>query len=227
MLYSRLILFFTVKWFFYCERRTLKREFPFFFDCYQLFKRAYRFCNPFRISKIYLKSIGASDLHQYGETPLPALAKIAKECHLTKKDRILELGCGRGIGCFFLHQLLGCRVIGVDWVPLFIQKAREIYEVVGGDLQFICDDISSVDLTEATAIYLFGTCLEESLIAALIERFKQLPCGVKIITISYPLSDYDPAFACVKEFSVRFPWGEADVYLNVNTKTKPIDLEGV
>ena len=211
---STLVLFFKVKWFLYSEERQIRRQYPFFAPCNRLFKKAYRFCNPFRISKRYLKQMGASDVHQYGETPLPALATIATHCGITSQDRVIELGCGRGRGCFFLHQWLGCQVTGIDWVPRFISKAQKIHKTQGGNLLFLCQDFLKADFSGATVIYLFGTCLEDSVILELITRFKTLSSKVKIITISYPLSDYDSSFQTSAEFSVEFPWGRGNVFLN-------------
>ena len=73
------------------------------------------------------------------------------------------------------------------------------------------------DLKKATVIYLYGTCLEDHTIKALISRFKQVAPGTRIITVSYALSDYtdQPLFETMKRFPARFTWGEGDVYIQV------------
>src|SRR5262245_60931707 len=60
----------------------------------------------------------------YGETPLVSLHQIATISHLSPNDCWLELGCGRGKGCFWVSQFIGCRTIGIDQVTLFIRLSQ-------------------------------------------------------------------------------------------------------
>ena len=110
-------LFFKVKLFFLRESRKVRRRFPAFLPYEKAFQKAYRFNNPFTICKKFLKNRGEKLTHAYGETPLSVFAEIAQEFHLSKEDVVIEMGCGRGLGAVFLSNLVGCQVIGVDWVP--------------------------------------------------------------------------------------------------------------
>jgi hypothetical protein len=179
---------------------------------------SYLFTNPFRISKHFLKNKGEKDIYCYGETPLTSLDKIARECKLTSSDTLFELGCGRGRTCFWFNSFIGCKVKGVEIIPEFINRANRIknkFKISG--IEFLQDDMLHTDLTGATAIYLYGTCLEKNFIHRLIDRFSALAPGTKIITVSYPLSDYTskPLFELMKRFPVKFSWGIADVYLQI------------
>lgn len=172
--------------------------------------------NPFKISKEFLLAKGESDPYAYGETPLTSLEIIAKKSGITSTDVVFELGCGRGRGCFWLNSFYGCKVVGIDFVPLFIQKANKVkdrYQVKG--VEFRCEDMLKADFSEGTIFYLYGTCLDEDFIKKLIKKFEKLPKGTKIITVSYPLSDYarDGRFTLIKQFPVPFTWGEGLVYL--------------
>lgn len=189
-------------------------------DSYLVF--SYLFNNPFSVSKRFLLQRGEKEVDTYGETPLKTLELIANECRLSVRDLVLELGCGRGRPCFWLNQFVGCSVIGVDFVPEFIQRANAVKQKFHiKDVQFRLEDILSTDLTGATVIYLYGTCYSEIFIKALIKRFNELPRGTKIITVSYPLTDYtkEPTFEVIKRFPARFTWGFADVYLQVKSNT--------
>ena len=88
--------FLQVKAFLYQEGREVRRCFPAFIPYERALRRAYRFSNPFAISKAFLKQRGEADVYVYGETPLPVFALIAKECKLGPHDLLVELGCGRG-----------------------------------------------------------------------------------------------------------------------------------
>jgi SAM-dependent methyltransferase len=209
-----LFVFFKVKWFLFKEQREIRRRFPTFLPFERALNRTYRFHNPFRICKEHLGQKGEKCFDVYGETPLPILAKIAQECALNSDDVLLELGCGRGRGAMFLSHLVGCCVIGIDWIPFFIHTAQNIISSIDPLLRttFQCEEMQTANLTGATAIFLYGTCLSDAVISALIARFERLPPQTKIITVSYPLSDYSPRFKTLKQFSALFPWGEGEIY---------------
>jgi hypothetical protein len=180
----------------------------------------YFFKSPFKISKEFLIKRGEREVYAYGETPLTTLQEIATQCQISEQDVVFELGSGRGRGCFWLHCFLGCRVVGIDYIPAFIAKAQHIQNKYHlHDIEFRCENFLKTDCREATVIYLFGTCLEDDFIQKLIKKFKNLPVGTKIITVSYPLSDYasEPIFRVLHTFSVPFNWGEAEVYLQVRS----------
>lgn len=178
---------------------------------------SYLFNNPFRISKRFLMGKGEKDVYTYGETPLTALDFIANQCHLSMGDTVFELGCGRGRTCFWLNHFIGCQVVGVDYVPAFIERANRVkakFHVQGVD--FRLENFLETDLSGATVIYLYGTCYPAPFIKQLIKRLESLPRGTKVITVSYALADFQPtSFEVSKCFSVSFTWGVADVYWQV------------
>jgi SAM-dependent methyltransferase len=172
--------------------------------------------NPFSLSKSYLQGKGADDLYTYGETPLSTLDTIAKTCEISDFDTVLELGCGRGRTCFFLNLVYGCSVIGVDVVPAFIDKAQGIVDDLHlKRISFKNEDMLEADFSKASVVYLYGTCLEDAYIKKLALKLSKLPSNTKIITVSFPLSDYSEEFELLKRFEATFTWGVADVYLQV------------
>src|SRR6188768_1089931 len=68
---------------------------------------SYLFKHPFALSKRFLLEQGAQDVYTYGETPLTTLDMIARECRLSPKDVVFDLGCGRGRACFWLNAFIG------------------------------------------------------------------------------------------------------------------------
>ncbi len=213
--FSSFWLFIKVRLFFLNETRKVRSLFPEFLPYEQAFKKAYRFRNSFAICRKFLKKRGEKCIHAYGETPLSVFAKIAKECDLNRKDLLIELGCGRGLGTFFLSYLVGCRVIGIDWIPFFIETAKRVSQNFPSlQVEFFCQEMHLYDFSQATAFYLYGTCLSDENIIQLTEKFKSLPSSVKIITVSYPLNDFSNHFSTIKRFNAVFPWGEAEVFLN-------------
>jgi len=180
--------------------------------------RAYFFDNPFQISKNFLKNKGEENIYAYGETPLTTLEQIAKECHLNAQDTVFELGCGRGRNCFWLNAFVGCKAVGIEYVPKFVERANKIkqkYQVDG--VAFRQENMLTANYSGATVLYLYGTCLAESDIAILVEQLSLLPAGTKIITVSYELNDFSEKnlFEMMKCFSATYTWGRAEVYLQI------------
>lgn len=178
----------------------------------------YLFDNPFSISRRYFLHQPNSEEFTYGETPLTTFEQIAKEARITSNDTVYELGCGRGRTCFWLQNFINCKVVGIDIVPDFIQRAKRIQRKLGiRGVEFKVQDFLKADVKNASVIYLYGTCLEDKTIKQLIENFKHLPAGTRIITVSYALSDYadQPLFETMKRFPARYTWGIGDVYIQV------------
>lgn len=178
----------------------------------------YLFHNPYKISKRFLMHKGAKDVYAYGETPLTSLEIIARECRIGPQDCVFELGAGRGRTCFWLHSFIGCSVVGLEYIPEFVDRANLIKKKLGfKKIEFRLADMLTADYSGATVCYLYGTCLDESSIEKLVSKFSKLPSGTKIITVSYPLTDYaaETAFEVMKRFTVPFTWGTSDVFLQI------------
>jgi SAM-dependent methyltransferase len=215
--FSLFFLFFLVKARQFQEELKIRRRFyshPFFKTVDQALCSYYFLNNPYRISKRFLQQRGEKNLYAYGETPLTSLEKIAKQCGLGPADHLLELGCGTGRGAFFLTSLIGCKVTGIEWIGEFVKKAQELkqtFDVKGAHFQ--CEDMMQCDMSSASFIYLYGTNLEEAEIERLLICFSKMKKGAKLISVSYPLTDYSDRFLLLKQFSIPYPWGVAEVFL--------------
>lgn len=176
------------------------------------------FINPYSAARQFSIYNGEVDVHTYGETPLTTLETILARAKITAGDTVYELGCGRGRSCFWLYAFIHCRVVGIEYNPLFVRKAVAVVEACKLEgITFRCEDMLETDYSQATVVYLYGTCLDELFLEQLTERLKTLPDGARVITVSYPLQDYcqDPLFEQIACWELPFTWGSADVYLQV------------
>jgi hypothetical protein len=209
-----LVNYFSIKSKEWYEERKFRQNFP--DKEFQIIDKdlafSYLLLNPYEISKKFLQKRGEIDVHQYGETPLLTMDMIAKNAKLSAKDHLYELGSGRGRAAFFLNYFYGCRVTGVEWIQKFVEKGNKIAEKHCLEVFFRNENFLHIDLSEASVIYLYGTMLPDSMIFQLCKKIRK---GTKVITVSYPLSDYDPNFEVIQEFTALFPWGEGEVYVNV------------
>ena len=214
------MLYLTVK--FYLFKENIKVIYYFYKDLSfaltdALFLGINSLSNPYRVCrKFYQKKKGEKG-NIYGETPLTTLRKI---CHLSgihSRDRVIELGSGRGRTCFFLSKVVGSSVKGIEKVPSFVRKAHLIQKMLRlENVQFSCEDFFEVDYSDTNVVYLYAPQFEEKKILSLCEKLRALPKGAKVITISYSLNDYAPEdFQKIKRFSVSFPWGTTHAYLSI------------
>ena len=182
-----------------------------------VFILSYLFTNPYRVCRKFYQKLRGKTLYIYGETPLTSLNKIATICGIHPSDNVLELGCGRGRGCFFLAKVIGAKVTGVDLVRSFIQRGRFIRKIFQIDnLSFLRADFYEYDYSKTTVVYLYGVHLEEEQIKLLTKKLKNLPTGAKVISISYSIAQFAPKqFSQIKRFSLSFPWGQAFAYLSI------------
>jgi SAM-dependent methyltransferase len=158
--------------------------------------------NPYRIKEAF----------PYGETPLCSLKKIADRFGLKSSDKVVDLGCGRGRGVFFLAQHYGCEVAGIDMIGPFIETACHLAkECQGLKVSFSCGDMRQFDFSQATFVFFYGTTFSDAFVDELKIAMKALPKGSKIVTVSYPLEGLE----VIDQFVVSFPWGSGDVCLHL------------
>jgi hypothetical protein len=180
--------------------------------------------SPFAISKRYLQLKLEPDIYQYGETPLLTIEKIAKRAHITEQDCAFELGSGTGRCAFWLAYFTGCRVVGIEQIPDFVDFSNQLAQkndFLRGKINFIRDDFLSTDLSPATVIYCYGTKLTNAQIETLILNLSKTRPGTIVITVSYPLNEIiseDPAilekyFPLISKFDAEFLWGKATVFI--------------
>jgi len=165
------------------------------------------FFNPYRVCR--------KNGFVYGETPPLSLGRIAAFCNLTPDDTWLELGSGRGKGCFWISHFIGCRTIGIEKVPLFYRLSSVLRWIFRMDrVCFIQADFNKAQFHEATCVYLYSTCMSEEDLEILAHQMKTLPIGAKVVTVSAPL----PKTAHFSErgsFPLSFPWGDTEGYLHL------------
>lgn len=169
--------------------------------------------NPYRACRKFLQKKGEEDVYAYGETPFATLEKIASHCQATPADRWVELGSGRGKGCFWIAHFIGCETTGIEWVPSFVRAARFLKNCFRiKNISFRLENMEEADFSKASIVYLYGTCLDDALMARLIEKMKTLPKGARVVSVSEPLQCEH--LILKGPFPLTFPWGETEGFLH-------------
>ncbi|WP_263322236.1 class I SAM-dependent methyltransferase [Endozoicomonas sp. Mp262] len=179
-------------------------------------KLSYLLENPYRCSRRFVRTRDQYKSVVYGETPLTTLEQIMASAEVGTGDHIFELGSGAGFSSLWLNTILGCRVTAIDIIPVFCWRLMRVIRRFNlSGINVHCEDYTKTDFQGATVVYLYDPGLDDRVIAVLAEKLAGLPSGTKIISISYPLSDFSEwgSFKQVKKIGVDFDWGEAEVFI--------------
>jgi len=147
----------------------------------------------------YLKSLPESIVSgEEVQLPEKSFRDIFNFLKLEKNDIFYHLGCGDGTGiAIALKEYQVKKAVGVDNNPEKIKLAKNILDKNKIQGKLICDDIQNVNISDATAILFWFT--NEDIINNMMNKFKDLKAGARIITIWGPLPD------CLPE-KVKFPY---------------------
>lgn len=147
----------------------------------------------------YLKSLPESIVSgEEVQLPEKSFRDIFNFLKLEKNDIFYHLGCGDGTGiAIALKEYQVRKAVGIDNNPDKIKLAKNILDKNKIQGKLICDDIQNVNISDATAILFWFT--NEDIINNMMNKFKDLKEGTRIITIWGPLPD------CLPE-KVKFPY---------------------
>lgn len=92
---------------------------------------------------------GFDDFHTGGRK---ATVRMAELLSPSRSDTVLDAGCGIGGPARYLAATTGCKVVGVDVTPEFIDAARLLNERTGmmSQVEFRVADITKLDVADAT-----------------------------------------------------------------------------
>ena len=184
---------------YFCYPFLIKIDIKLFFS--------YFFLNPYRAVRKHLQRKGERSPHQYGETPASTLYRLIEAAGgINKYQYFVDLGAGRGRVCAFVQKVFGCKVFGFEQIKAFVSKGKKLFP----NVHFIHGNFLEADLKKFDFIYLYGTMMKEKEIVAFTQKVGQ---RTRVITISYPLTDYDSRFKVLKEVEVEFPWGKTVGYI--------------
>lgn len=166
---------------------------------------------PYKIASSYYRNLGL-DPFVYGQTPLWTVYTIFKKFSLQNIDSVIDLGAGDYQVAFFLQKAFGFTVYGIEKIPTFCLQANRLKHQLSIDqLHVIEGCYLNEPLPNVDVGFLFGSNLEEEAIFALLPKLSRLKA---VITVSFPLSDYDSSYKVEKEIVLPFLFGFANVYLN-------------
>jgi len=147
----------------------------------------------------------------YGETPYCTLDKALSLIPVTSKDRFYDLGSGRGKLVFFLYAMYHIPATGIELIPTYIKLAQKLAKDYKFPIRFIEGDFLKTDFSDATLVFLTATCLGDSTLKLLNQKFEKLQKGSWVISASYPIQSTQ--FELKHHLKVFYSWGYGNLYL--------------
>jgi len=144
--------------------------------------------------RLYPGSHGRSDAEDLGPfvpTPMEVVDKMLAMVKFGKKDVLYDLGCGDGRIVIAAAKKFKIRGVGIDIDPKLIRECREKARQAGVDnlVSFIENDISKVDISEATVVTIYLLPEANEILRPQLEN--QLKPGTFIICHNYPIPGWD------------------------------------
>jgi SAM-dependent methyltransferase len=144
----------------------------------------------------------------YGEIALTTIDRILDHIDTTPGDHIFDLGSGRG-RVVMVAADRGIRSTGVEILPELIQLSRYAVSSLNPKADFVTADFLHTDLTQATIIWMAGTCWSQQTLHDLANKIESLPQRPLIISVSAPL----PHTPIIEQIQGWTSWGRERFYL--------------
>ncbi len=127
----------------------------------------------------------------YYATTQDVVEEIFKQTKVGKTDVVCDLGCGDGRFPITAARIYGCRGVGYEIDPEWVQKARDRAkaEKVADRVEIRDQDIFTADLSQVTVVTLF---LLPELNKKLIPQLDKLPKGARIVTHEFEIPGLVP-----------------------------------
>ncbi len=112
--------------------------------------------------KLNIQTIGRVDAHAdayhypYEPTPYSVLERLAKSGYLSRRNILVDYGCGKGRVSCFLRYTVGCRAIGVEYDEAMYRQAQENQKRFGKEVSFVCENAEDFLVEDADCFYFFN-----------------------------------------------------------------------
>lgn len=149
---------------------------------------------------LHIKTSGRDDSHSdtihypYEPTPYSVLERLVKSNYISKKDTIIDYGCGKGRVGFFLNHELKCSVVGIEFDERIYSTAEENKQTYKpfSKIEFIHTYAEQYQITNATGFYFFNPFSVEilkSVMRNILNSYYENPRQMKLF-FYYPNDEY-------------------------------------
>ena len=139
---------------------------------------------------------GHADQYRYPYEPTPyvVLERLAESGYLKKENILIDYGCGKGRVGFFLHHVVGCSSVGLEYDEAIFAQAEENRKnaAKGQGTVFYHADAADFPVTKADSFYFFNPFSVEilkSVMGRILESYYDAPRRMRLF-FYYPNDEY-------------------------------------
>ncbi|MEL6539343.1 MAG: hypothetical protein AAFP93_01020 [Bacteroidota bacterium] len=181
-------------------------------------KRVYRNVSGFNLNDEESEAVRArGGCPIYGEIVPDSMRILAEKIQLSSQDVFYDLGSGVGKFPIYMHLATPVKKsVGIELAPSRHRSAQGALDrlkskgVIKADterqISFIHGDMTEVDLSDATFVFLCATCFSSELMEKLMECFMALKPGLRIATLKR-LPEH-PRFLLTDSLALRTTWSD-------------------
>lgn len=105
------------------------------------------------------------DFHhnRYEPTPYDVLDCLIESGYVSKENKIVDYGCGKGRVALYLNHQIGCKTIGIDYNDQLIRIANENKKRLNSNIKFYCVNAENYEITDEDCFYFFNPFSEKIL----------------------------------------------------------------
>lgn len=156
--------------------------------------------NEYWDAKLHIQTSGIDDTkadnyhHPYEPTPYEVLERLADSDYISKNHIFIDYGCGKGRVGFFLHHVMGCKTVGLEYDQNIYQQALYNLDCYGknGDISFFCKNAAEYIIEDENCFYFFNPFSVEilrSVLARILDSYYAEPREMKLF-FYYPDDEY-------------------------------------
>ena len=155
--------------------------------------------------------------YPYEPTPYGVLERVANSGFITKKDAVLDYGCGKGRVGFFLSYQTKAHTIGIEYDERIYQSALENQKtaVSGARTEFVLTRAEEYSVpAQVNRCYFFNPFsveLLQKVMARILESYHENPREM-LLFFYYPSEEYINYLLAMEELKVYSGIGCADLY---------------
>lgn len=161
---------------------------------------------------LHIKTTGRDDSqadqyhYPYEPTPYAVLERLANSGYITKKNTLIDYGCGKGRADFFLSYQTRCKSIGIEYDERIYAVAEEnqMSAVSGNRTAFVLESAENYRVpTGADRFYFFNpfsVTLLRKVMAKVLESYYENPREM-LFFFYYPSDEYVAYLMTKEEFS--------------------------
>lgn len=151
-------------------------------------------------TKLHIRTSGRDDSradndhHPYEPTPYKVLERLTESKYISADNIVIDYGCGKGRVGFYLHHMIGCKTIGLEYDEKICQQALYNLDCYGKKegISFLWENAAEYQIEDADCFYFFNPFSVEilhSVMARILDSYYEKPREMKLF-FYYPDDEY-------------------------------------